>query len=90
MCHSFPNHLGRHIPTLSAHKHILTHMNPSHLGGHIPHTYSFVILNLQVLYILYKRLLSLYAIVIVAHGRYLQIVHVRNMTPLLQSAAYRF
>ena len=46
MCHSYPNHLGRRISTLSAHKHILTDMNPSRLGGRIPHTYSFVILNL--------------------------------------------
>ena len=42
MCHSLPNYLGRRIPTLSAHKHILTDMNPSHLGGHIPHTYSVI------------------------------------------------
>ena len=42
MCHSFPNHLGRHIPTLSANKHILTDMSPGHLGGHIPHTYSVI------------------------------------------------
>ena len=64
MCRLFPNYLGRRIPTLKAHKHILTDMNPSHLGGHIPHTYSVV--NMYSLYNksldtqIYIRLLGLY------------------------------